>query len=160
MRQHQAGHPSPSINAAPLVGEKKAFFHEPTGTQAAAHAIPTPSHGISSSIHPFPRGHKVTERLQVPHAASPPSGPGLGGHIPAPGITFRSPGCLPSLAPGEDSAPSAFHPGADVRPRTVTPARSGGRTRTPCVPNCPQPLRVPARAKPQCLARGCQQLYI
>lgn len=45
---------------------KKAFFHEPTVPQAAAHAVPTPARGASPSIHPFPRGHKVMETQQLP----------------------------------------------------------------------------------------------
>lgn len=57
---------------------------------AAAHAVPTPARGTSSSIHPFPRGDGGGGQ-QDPHA-------GLGGHIPALAIPFCSPGC--STFPG------------------------------------------------------------
>lgn len=74
-------------------------------------------------------------------AASLPSSPGLRGCIPTAGIQHL----LPSLAPGEDLAPSRLQPGAHVRPRTVTPAWFGGFTCTPHVPNCLEPSKVSAK---------------
>lgn len=52
-RQRQTGHPPPSINTSLLWVEnqttKKAFFDEPTLTQAATHVVPTPAYGTSCS---------------------------------------------------------------------------------------------------------------
>lgn len=67
LRQHQLGHPSPSISAALLRrGGKRHFSTSPLCHKLQPTLSPTPAHGASPSIHPFPRGHRVMETQQLP----------------------------------------------------------------------------------------------